>query len=1275
MKLKIKTLEQAIESKKELKTIAPDKDEIIRFKKELKTLVGKLYDIDNRIDDETEEHLKTDLRDFLTHSVYSRDEYAINTKGKIDLAIYLGNTTNEKVGVIIEAKRPKNKSEMISFEDLNKKAFHELVLYYFDERIKHNNSNLKYLIITNVLDWYLIDVNNFENKIFNKKLKDEYEKCKNDEKKNPYFYEEAKKIISSIDYELPCIHFNIKEYEEFSKKDTPANRKKIINLYKVLSPNFLLKKQLANDSNKLNTNFYKELLHIIGVEEVPEGGKKVIKRKEIRDNGSFLENAINILETEDSLRKFTHLYPECKTKEDKIYTIALELVLTWVNRILFLKLLEGQLLSYHKENQNDFKFLNPKKINDFDEMYKLFHQVLARNYNERPDQIKEKYKFVPYLNSSLFEISEIEDLGIKINSLDDNLTIPVFDKTKTGFKGHKLNPLEYLLEFLNAYTFGGNQNDDYESDELINASVLGNIFEKINGYKDGSFYTPGFITQYMCKETIERAVVQKFNEFYTLDCKNLTDVVNERKDKKEVNELINSIKICDPAVGSGHFLVSALNTMIATKQYLGVLRDKTGKDLRDYTIEVVNDELVIFNEDGSNFKYRPHNKESQRIQETLFHEKQTVIENCLFGVDINSNSVKICRLRLWIELLKNAYYIKGLKSEPDYLETLPNIDINIKCGNSLISRFGLDADLKEALKKSSLSIDTYKNAVSKYKNAVSKSEKRELEQVISEVKNNFKSTFDGKIRDRLSKIIGEYENEKNRLNIVEQLNGSLKKAEKDNLKKLKEKSEKAKQEKEGIIDNKIFINAFEWRFEFPEVLNNEGEFVGFDVVIGNPPYIDAKKIASISTLLKEKYKVYYSSADLSSYFFELGVNVLKSNGIFSFINTNKFFKTEYGKPLKRFISDYKVNSIINFEQVPIFDEALVSSLIIVFEKNQDKSDFIFVEFNKEASPNNDFERQIETRKTILSHNSINEDSWSFSNQNESQIIAKIYTNSNKIKDIVSIDIKRGVTTGFDPAFIINSSDYNSFIEINSSYKNIIKPLLKGKEIKKYYNKRSDLFLLFIDWHFPLQNKNKSFEENEKEFFNVYEDLYNHLLKYKKELSARNKEETGIRYEWYALQRCAASYFENFDKTKIVWPLTASNWGFALDTESHYLSSGGFILITEELNINYLLAILNSNLMKYLFSKIGVMTAGGAFTLKKATIDEFPIKEILTEQQKPFIEKVDQILALKNYKPDADTSALEREIDFMVYKLYGLTYEEVLVIDTEFIMNKNDYENK
>ena len=185
------------------------------------------------------------------------------------------------------------------------------------------------------------------------------------------------------------------------------------------------------------------------------------------------------------------------------------------------------------------------------------------------------------------------------------------------------------------------------------------------------------------------------------------------------------MKICDPAVGSGHFLVSALNEILAIKNDLKILCDKKGRRLKNYQFEVVNDELVVTDEDGELFEYNPKNKETQRIQETLFHEKQTIIEGCLFGVDINPNSVKICRLRLWIELLKNTYY-----KNKNELETLPNIDINIKCGHSLISRFELDIDIKKALKSSNWTINDYKQAINTYRNAQNKEQKRAMEKLI-----------------------------------------------------------------------------------------------------------------------------------------------------------------------------------------------------------------------------------------------------------------------------------------------------------------------------------------------------------------------------------------------------------------------------------------------------------------------------------------------------------------------------------------------------------------
>src|SRR5690554_520692 len=272
--------------------------------------------------------------------------------------------------------------------------------------------------------------------------------------------------------------------------------------------------------------------------------------------------------------------------------------------------------------------------------------------------------------------------------------------------------------------------------------------------------------------------------------------------------------------------------MIAVKHDLGVLHDRQGKLLRDYDVHVENDELIITDYNGELFEYHPKNKESQREHEALFHEKQTIIENCLFGVDINPNSVKICRLRLWIELLKNAYY----KNESE-LETLPNIDINIKCGNSLISRFELDSDLKKALKSSKWTIDSYKIAVATYRNAQNKEQKREMEKLIDDIKNDFRSEIslnDPKVK-KLKKLQGEIFRMTNQTQMFE-LTKREKTAWNKKLKQLTDDSKKLETIIEEIKNNKIYEEAFEWRFEFPEVLDDNGGFIGFDVVIGNPPY-------------------------------------------------------------------------------------------------------------------------------------------------------------------------------------------------------------------------------------------------------------------------------------------------------------------------------------------------------------------------------------------------------------------------------------------------------
>ncbi|MFN9403122.1 MAG: Eco57I restriction-modification methylase domain-containing protein, partial [Dolichospermum sp.] len=915
--------------------INPFRNDVENFKNHLQNLLDKITE------SESEEFHKNLIVDFFKNTFYSANHF-INTKGRNDLVIYNGKDAKSSVGVILEFKKPNNKSEMLKVDHLNTKAFQELVLYFLRERLTEKNLEIKYLIATNIYEWFIFDAQNFENLfIGNKSLVKQFtdfEEGRLTSKKTEFFYKEiAQPAITEITDKITFTHFDIREYQEYLNPGKHPDEHKLISLFKLFSPEHLLKLPFTNDSNTLDKGFYSELLHIIGLVETKEGGKKLIQRKKEHDRniGSLIENAISQIDSLDKISRLEKPEQFGETYQEQLFNLGLELAITWMNRILFLKLLEAQLIRYHK-NDPSWGFLNLQKVANYDDLNSLFFSVLARKPQERSQnlqqKLQERFAHVPYLNSSLFEPTDIEQETICISNLR-NEKLPIFPgtilKDNNGKKlTGEINTLEYLFAFLNAYNFSSDIGEEIqeENKRLINASVLGLIFEKINGYKDGSFFTPGFITMYMCRETIRRAVIQKFNDVKGWNCETIDDLYDQIEDKKAANDLINSLKICDPAVGSGHFLVSALNEMIAIKSELKILLDRQGKRLKEYSFEVANDELVVTDEDGLLFEYNPKNQESQRVQETLFHEKQTIIENCLFGVDINPNSVKICRLRLWIELLKNAYY----KTDSNYtqLETLPNIDINIKCGNSLISRFSLEADLRVALNRNNCSVETYRNAVQTYRNAENREQKRAMNKLIDNIKSNFKTTLglSDPNKTKLRQLEGEVYNLQNQTLLLEESEDE-KKIRGQRINQLNNEINKLKVEIEEIENGKIYENAFEWRFEFPEVLNDDGVFIGFDVVIGNPPYIRSEELGALKIYLKNKFSTFVTAGDIFYYFYELSYSILVNQGKFCFIN-NTYDKTTAGKTLRDFvIKNFTIEKYLDMTSVVVFDEATTYPII------------------------------------------------------------------------------------------------------------------------------------------------------------------------------------------------------------------------------------------------------------------------------------------------------------------------------------------------------------
>ena len=822
--------------KKAYRKLKPTRAEIERLRLELGNMLKETNP------KESEEYHKGLLKDFLKKNAYS--DYFINTKERSDLVIHNDKDSKSSVGVIIEMKRPGNKTEMPTTDNLNKKATQELLLYFLRERIGNKNFEIKHLIVTDLYEWFIFDASEFEKIVENAKLKKaftNFEQKRLTSEKTELFYKEiAAPALDLLKDKIPFTYFDIRNYEKYLKDHAREGDSKLIDLQKIFSPTHLLKLQFENDSNTLNKNFYNELLHIIGLEEYEDKSKKLIRRKlnGNRNEASLIEAAIAQIISLDKLTQIKEIERFGNNSEEQLFNVGLELVITWINRILFLKLLESQIVSYHQKSK-DYLFLSMEKVAGYGELNAMFFEVLAVETKDRRERLKKKFPNVPYLNSSLFDPTELEKQTVFISNLSDNATLPLYKKTVVKSDSETTNTLEYLLKFLDAYDFSSEGKEDITDDNktLINASVLGLIFEKINGYKDGSFFTPGFITMYMCRETIRRAVVQKFKERTNFNSDNFGDLVNfttgtyKKDELKKYNDIINSLKICDPAVGSGHFLVSALNEIIAIKAELGLLMDESSKPLRDYLIDVENDELIILDGNGDFSKYDPKNIEAQRVQKTLFHEKQTIIENCLFGVDINQNSVNICRLRLWIELLKNSYY-----KEDGELETLPNIDINIKCGNSLISRYPLDADLKEVLRESRFSIEAYRIAVNSYRNAENKEQKHAMGKLIEKIKGTFTAGIDKNHpkRKKLARLRG------NMMELIDQgrlFQTESKKGKQQKVEKLTKEIKKAESEVEELKNGVIYRNSFEWRFEFPEILNEKtGDFTGFDIVTGNPPY-------------------------------------------------------------------------------------------------------------------------------------------------------------------------------------------------------------------------------------------------------------------------------------------------------------------------------------------------------------------------------------------------------------------------------------------------------
>ncbi|BAW72680.1 class I SAM-dependent DNA methyltransferase [Helicobacter pylori] len=1271
----------------------PKKETIENFEKLINSL------LENAKGQDGEEFQKNEINSFLKNTY----GYECNTYEKVDSAIYVDG----KAWVLIEVKALSNRNEFPKDrENPLSKAFCQMVFYFLKE-IENNNS-LKHAIICNAHEFFLFDCKDLLFLKDDKRIKKLHKNCTSNEgtdSRTKRFYSDLEEYLKKdFEGELRYTHFNL-------SSDDPKEL-----IYQVLSHEVLLKQKKTLDANTLNKDFYEELLYILGLEEQNEKGKILIKPSRTKNSLS------------DALKK------EYKNLDDEE---VMALLIAWNNRILFLRLLESLLISFKHFDESfeePFKkpFLTIENFENFNALNTLFFEVLAKKNNERSLEKEDKISGkIPYLNSSLFDKTPLESKGHEIKLLN-NESLEIYSKSilkkDEKYQNKKALPLlKYLFTFLHAYDFTTTPKDikdnrNTSESRLINPSVLGLVFEKLNGYKEGSFYTPSFITSYMCKESITTIVLDKFNAIYEWDCKDL-EALKGKIDRdfsdqkaKEYLQVLLALRICDPAVGSGHFLVSALNEMVWIAYELGLIAS-----LYRHSLRLENDEIIIqHTQTGEIFNYTKAHSENDphhHIQKELFELKKSIIENCLFGVDINPNSCEITKLRLWIELLKYSYYIFEEGKNTNALETLPNIDINIKCGNSLISRFALkDKALLKTKKNQNLkySIAEYKELVKIYKdpkiletlthpikdsNAVRKYAKERLYQ---ELKQNPNKDFKKALNDRIEKIKKAFkltlDSPQKELkfkkflkehlefygkSILEEANDNGLELEALALEKQManlfhdyrpypklDKTDKVvglehfnlyvlTSYKDLQDENERYANALEWRFEFPEVLDDEGDFLGFDCIIGNPPYIRQEQIREIKPLLQKQYQNFYNStADIYTYFFALSYHLLKDKGFNAFITSNKYARAKYGAKLRELL--LKKTTIVSYMELnalKVFESATVDTSIMSFIRQEPPKESCFKYYEPTPDDKNDLKS---ARSLPMRQNALSTESFIFADASFLDLRDKMESIGTPLKDW-DIQIYRGILTGANEAFIIPTEKREEILnacktqEERKRTETLIKPILRGKDIKRYS------YEWVGEW---VINTHNGYTSNLK--FKIppidiekYPALKSHLDSHWDTIATRSDQGDTP----YHLRNCA--YLEDFEKEKIVYPcIMAKEPCFVYEEKGFYAPAPANIITGDKTEIKYITALLNSQCIYFAMRKF-YMGGGIEGELKTNNLEKIPIPKI-TPQNQELADKItdcaEAILEAKEKDPKANTQKLEKEIDALVYQLYNLTDEEIKIIE-------------
>ncbi|MDD5658577.1 MAG: N-6 DNA methylase [Actinomycetota bacterium] len=768
-----------------------------------------------------------------------------------------------------------------------------------------------------------------------------------------------------------------------------------------------------------------------------------------------------------------------------------------------------------------------------------------------------------------------------------------------------------ILDIFDLYNFTIDENTPDDQDISVDPEMLGKVFENLledNIRKgQGAFYTPREIVHYMCQESLINFLntntqvkdAKSLLGFFDLDKPRQLGINPELA--KEVDKALEQIKVVDPACGSGAFLIGMLQLIVQIREMM-------------------------------------HFVSNNKISE--YKLKKQTIENCIYGVDIDPGAVDIAKLRLWLSLV--------VDEDIDEIEPLPNLDYKIMQGNSLLENLvvgdsQINFNFNRDKKIDRRTKETKSLFQSQIQNKLFFDKSETLAEQLEKLHTEFFNASDLEIKKRLKRKIDNIEDELIQSKCQEEIQNNesqIKNSPNDSNKILKN-TEKILAVKETLDKwKKDHLRPFfPWKLHFGEVFNKDNP--GFDIVIANPPYISHVNINNQDkAALTREYETYLGRADIYVVFYERGIRLLKQKGILAYISPNKFFRAGYGDQIRKYLkSKTMLLKIIDFGDTPIFDATTYPAVLIIKKTVDQKYTFDFIKTDNII----DFLNEEKFHKFDSDY--LKNGLWSFDNSELAEIWEKMQGGSILLSEYTGGQFYRGIVTGLNEAFIINEITKKRIIKKNPVAAEIIKPYLKGRDAKRWIS-GTNLYILFTYHGIDI---------------NKYPTVKDYLLKFKDKLL---KRATSDNHEWYELQQPQTGIYNYYEGAKIISTDIASKCEFTLDETGAYIDATIFCIPKDDL---FLLAVLNSYLIESFYRSISSTVRGDFLRFKKIYMDMLPIK--IPNDKKPFIEIVDKILAitksndyLDNQEKQEQVKIYENQIDQLVYELYGLTPEEIKIVE-------------